>query len=163
MSLTDKTISQALSWQEQIGFRGRFVHACVIVDDIQKAIHGYEMFTGTPVAKLKQTGEPESAKVMYMGRPTPARAWQTFFNVGDLRVEILQPDDHPSTWREFLDSCGQGIHHVGFEVDDPEEILGKLEKAGIGIIQTGLYNGGKYIYVDTLDQLGMMIELLCND
>jgi hypothetical protein len=31
-----------------------------------------------------------------------------------LSIELIEPDGKPSTWQEFLDIRGEGIHHIAF-------------------------------------------------
>ncbi len=128
--------------------------------DIKQSIETYCLLLGVERPTLKQTGEPDKAKVEFGGEPTPARAQQAFFNVGGLRVELMQPDEHPSTWRETLDSRGEGLHHVAFDVPGLDEAVESLKALGMPVVQTGFYNGGRYAYVDSCAALGMMLELL---
>lgn len=81
-------------------FCGTFSHACVVVKDIHKTIGAYQALLGSgEPPRLKQTGAPEEAHVVYKGQPTPARAYQTFFTVGGLRIEVLQLTSIPAPGR----------------------------------------------------------------
>ncbi len=142
-------------------FCGTFSHACVVVKDIHKTIGAYQALLGSgEPPRLKQTGTPEEAHVVYKGQPTPARAYQTFFTVGGLRIEVLQPDEHPSTWKDFVDRNGDCFHHIAYDVPDMDAALETLQKMGAPLLQTGSYNGGKYAYVDSESVFGVMLELL---
>jgi methylmalonyl-CoA/ethylmalonyl-CoA epimerase len=142
-------------------FTGTFSHACVVVKDIEKAIASYQVLLNSQERpRLKQTGAPEDARVTYKGLPTPTRAYQTFFTVGGLRIEILQPDENPSTWRDFVSKSGNCFHHIAYDVQDMDAALRELEKMGAPLLQTGYYNGGKYAYVDSENIFGVMLELL---
>ena len=46
---------------------------------------------------------------------------------------------------------GGVLHHLAFEVDDVEEEVAKLDKIGIPILQSGIGEDGKYmfVYMDT--------------
>ena len=107
-------------------FSGTFSHVCVVVEDIEKAISDYRKLLNAERPVLKQTGAPETARVVYMGSPTPARAHQAFFQVGGLRIELLQPDEHPSTWRDCLNRNGNSYHHAAYVVPDMDEALRQL-------------------------------------
>ena len=43
------------------------------------------------------------------------------------------------------------------------EILEKLDAEGMPTVAKGEYTGGRYAYIDSVDQLTMMLELLEND
>ena len=145
---------------EQLPFLGSFTHIALVVRDIDQAIDTYCRLLGAERPPFKQTGAPDQAKVLFEGKPTPARARQSFFTVGGLRVELMQPDEHPSTWREALDTQGEGMHHVAFDVKSIDETADRLAAMGMPVVQTGFYNGGRYAYVDSRAALGMMLELL---
>ncbi len=83
--------------------------------------------------------------------------------MGSLQLELIEPDEHPSTWREFLDEHGEGVHHIAFVVEGMKEKVAVLEKSQIPLIQKGEYTGGRYAYLDSVKELKVMIELLEND
>ncbi|MFA9380368.1 MAG: VOC family protein [Acetanaerobacterium sp.] len=139
---------------------GSFSHIALVVRDMEQSVQTYCQLLGVERPPLKQTGEPDKAKVKFEGKSTPARVQQSFFTMGGLRIELMQPDEHPSTWRETLDNKGEGLHHIAFDVPSIDESAGGLEAMGMPVVQTGFYNGGKYAYVDSRAALGMMLELL---
>ncbi|GFR39044.1 hypothetical protein PRECH8_23400 [Insulibacter thermoxylanivorax] len=60
---------------------------------------------------------------MYNGEVTAARAKLAFFDMGSLQLELIEPDEHPSTWREHLDQHGEGVHHIAFQIQGVQEKL----------------------------------------
>ena len=83
-------------------------------------------------------------------------------NLGDLQFELLQPLHGPSTHMEFAKKHGQGIHHVSFgPVEDPDEMLAAMQKAGYGIEMQGTLGGARtFIYMATQNDLGTIFEFL---
>ncbi|HHX65119.1 MAG TPA: VOC family protein, partial [Chloroflexi bacterium] len=104
----------------------------------------------------------EQSHISYRGESTPARAKLAFFDLGQVRLELIEPVDGPSTWREFLDAHGQGIHHIAFTVRGMDDVLARLESIGGETVQRGDYVGGRYAYVDAVAGLGAVLELLEN-
>ena len=140
---------------------GSFSHSCIVVGDIEKTYKQYAEIPGAELTILKQTNEPEIAQVVYRGQATPTRARQFFVTMGGLRTEVLQPDEHPSVWAEVLKrQGGDSLHHVGFHVKSAAPIVRFFAEKGMDVLQTGSYIGGRYTYIDTIDALGMMLELL---
>ncbi|MFW5784337.1 MAG: VOC family protein, partial [Spirochaetota bacterium] len=86
-----------------------------------------------------------------------------FMDFGSLQVELIEPDEHPSTWREFLEEHGEGIHQLAFFINGMKEKVATLTSRGFALDQKGEYEGGRYAYVNTRDTLKTMIELLEND
>lgn len=141
----------------------RIVQVGIIVRDIDKAAAAYAAFFGIDKAQARRTDGYEQTQAEYRGRPSRGRAKLAFMDFGSLQVELIEPDEQPSTWREFLDQHGEGIHHIAFVIDGMKEKVATLADRGFALQQKGEYTGGRYAYVDTRDKLKTMIELLEND
>lgn len=57
-----------------------------------------------------------------------------FFKVGDVRLELLEPTDPSSPIAKFLESRGEGLHHLAFTVDDIEARIADLKESGLRMI-----------------------------
>jgi methylmalonyl-CoA/ethylmalonyl-CoA epimerase len=92
----------------------------------------------------------KSAKALsgFFGMPVPQWHWT---------------DGKPSTWREFLDRNGEGVHYIAFVVSGMRERTEKLESMGFPLVQKGESTGGRYAYFDTAAGLKTILELLEND
>lgn len=135
----------------------------IIVRDIERAAQKYAEVFGLPLPTIIETAGFDQAHTHYRGRPTEGRAKLAFFDMGSLRLELIQPIGGPSTWQEFLDQNGEGIHHIAFNIKGMDEVLARLEQNGIPTVQRGDYKGGRYAYVDGQPAgLGAVIELLEN-
>jgi hypothetical protein len=136
----------------------------IIVKDIEKTASAYADFLGVEKPNIIITDAVDRAFTEYRGALTPARAKLAFFHVGDtLDIELIEPDNEPSTWREFLDNNGEGVHHIAFVIEGMKEKVMLLEKNGMPLVQKGEYTGGRYSYIDSFKDLKVMIELLEND
>ena len=139
----------------QIGF---------VVHDVEATARKYAAAFGLPMPNIIETPGYDRAKTIVAGKPSEATAKLAFFQTGQLVVELIQPDKTPSVWRDHLDKHGEGVHHIAFRVDDTKTTESKLATAGMRTEQQGLYadGSGMYTYIDSTDQLGMIIELLEN-
>ena len=140
------------------------VQVGIIVKDIEKTAAAYAKFFNVEIPEISVTVPPAGKKMYYRGEEGTATAKLAFFDVGtNLQIELIDPDEKPSTWREHLDEKGEGVHHIAFFVNDMETIEDTLEKDQIPVVQKGAYEGGKYAYLDAFEPLKVMIELLEND
>ena len=139
------------------------VHIALLVKDIKKTSKAYADFFGVEVPEAVWTAPYEQSQTEYQGNPVESRALHCFFKIGNLEVELIQPDDKPSTWREHLDKHGEGFHHIASVVNGLKQIIADMESRNMPLVQKGEYNGGRYAYMDTFDELKVMIELLEND
>ena len=134
----------------------------LVVKDIEKSAAAYCDVLGLPKPNIVVTDEFEKARTVYRGQPTEARAKLAFFDMGQVQIELIEPDGKPSTWQEVLDEKGEGIHHIAFVVKDSDKVVTYLESKGGELVQQGHYTGGMYSYVDTTPQLHLVLELLEN-
>ncbi len=141
---------------------GTVVQVAVVVRDIEKAAAAYADFLGVAVPEWFWTDAEDKAHTEFKGKPSPARAKLAFIELKNITIELIEPDQNPSTWRDFLDDKGEGIHHIAFEIKGMDEKVALLEKKGMPLLQKGDYEGGRYAYVDGTAKLGLILELLEN-
>jgi methylmalonyl-CoA/ethylmalonyl-CoA epimerase len=135
----------------------------ILVNDIEATSQAYADFFEVEKPKWFWTGPVEEAETEFRGASSTARSKLAFFDMGSLQLELIEPDQNPSTWREHLDQHGEGPHHIAFVIDGMKQIVQSMEKVGMPLIQKGEYTGGRYAYMDSFKQLKVMIELLEND
>ncbi len=73
-------------------------------------------------------------------------------SVGQNQFELLEPRGKDGLIERFLDSRGEGIHHVSLQVDNLQELLKICEAKGMTLI------GGRFIHPKSAH--GVLIELL---
>jgi methylmalonyl-CoA/ethylmalonyl-CoA epimerase len=136
----------------------------ILVNDITSTASAFAEFLGVQVPSIIVTDIEAIAKTRYMGKPSGARAKLAFFHVGtDVDIELIEPDQEPSTWRHDLDAHGEGFHHIAFQVKGMKDKNAVLQAHGMPLLQSGEYTGGRYAYHDATGTLKMVLELLEND
>ncbi|PPA69118.1 VOC family protein [Jeotgalibacillus proteolyticus] len=135
----------------------------IIVRDIEKTSQAYADFFGIEKPKAVWTDGYEKAETVYKEKPSNARAQLAFFDMGSVQLELIQPNEEPSTWKEYLDTHGEGVQHIAFITDKMKERVDAMQSEGISLIQKGEYTGGRYAYMDTTEDLKVIFELLEND
>ena len=134
-----------------------------IVKDVETTKRKWAEFLGVPVPETQPIGDYEVIQTRFQGEPAPeALCWMAFFDVGPgMQLELIQPNDKPSTWRNFLNEHGEGIHHVAFQVKDSAKQVASAEAAGLKLVQHGVYGdgSGEYNYLDA-PELKCIVELL---
>ena len=85
-----------------------------------------------------------------------------FLDAGNSTVELIAPTDSSSGTARFLQSRGEGTHHVCFEVDDIYATLAALAAKGLRLIDETPRRGvhGLVAFVHPKATHGIMIELL---
>ena len=135
----------------------------IIVRDIEARAQAWADMLGLPVPEIIVTDALDKAKTEYRGLPSTAQAKLAFFHLGQVDLELIEPIGEPSTWKDQLDSHGDSLHHIAFQIKGMRDKLAYLDANGAPLIQRGEYTGGRYAYVDAVAQLGTIVELLEND
>ncbi len=129
-----------------------------VVADVEKAARHYEStfdigpFSGPIVVPMK--------KAVLMGRTVDTRIKTMFAKSGDVQIELIQPLDGNNPYTEFLEKRGEGIHHLGFKVDDMEQAKAGLARKGLQPFFSCDLVVMKFAYYDTAEYGGLALELL---
>jgi methylmalonyl-CoA/ethylmalonyl-CoA epimerase len=102
-------------------------------------------------------------EVTYRGRPSRLDASFALAQAGDIEVELIQQhDDSPSAYRDAFPADRGGFHHVGAWVEDFDAVKAQYERLGYPAVTTGGAPdiGGRFAYMDTRADLGVMVELV---
>jgi catechol 2,3-dioxygenase-like lactoylglutathione lyase family enzyme len=132
----------------------------IIVRDAEAAARAYAEVFGIPTPEVVPIAADDFANTVHRGKPSQARGKAAFFDLGSIQMELIEPVGSPSTWQEFLDANGPGIHHLAFKTADMQSSLAFLDEKGMPLIQSGGWDGGQYAYIDSTEKLGAIVELL---
>jgi methylmalonyl-CoA/ethylmalonyl-CoA epimerase len=135
----------------------------LVVNDIEKAARAWSEALGAAVPEIIITAPAEVARTEYMGEPSTARAKLTFFHIGSIMLELIEPIEGNSTWKDHLEGHGPSLHHIAFEVDNIKDLVANLGNDEMTLVQRGEFEGGRYAYLDGQEHFGAIIELLEND
>ena len=98
----------------------------------------------------------------YRGHDTAPVVSIAFANSGDLQVElIVQEDDSPSVYREFLDAGHEGLHHLAWWTDDFPATDARALDAGWQMVHAGDTGGmARFAYYDAGGVTSTVIEVM---
>ena len=82
----------------------RIEHIGIAVQSIAEVLPYYKDVLGLEVYK-EEVVEDQKVKT-------------AFLQVGEVKLELLEPTCPESTIQKFLDNGGKGVHHVAFKVED---------------------------------------------
>ena len=129
-----------------------------VVADVEKVAKHYEAafgigpFVGPVVVPMK--------KAVFNGRTVSTKIKTVFAKSGDIQIELIQPLDGDNPYTEFLAKKGDGIHHLGFKVDDIDQAKAEFAKKGMEPFFSGDLVVMKFAYYDTAQFGGLALELL---
>lgn len=85
-----------------------------------------------------------------------------FLEVGESKIELLEPTTHESPVARFLEKNGPGIHHIAYQVENIEAAIAKLESEGARMIdkvpRLGAH-GARIAFIHPKSSNGVLTEL----
>ncbi|GAM11734.1 methylmalonyl-CoA epimerase [Geobacter sp. OR-1] len=102
--------------------------------------------------------------MVFKGREEVAEQKVTvaMLQVGESKIELLEPTSPESPIARFLEKNGPGVHHVAYEVDDIEAAIARLKEQGVRMIDETPRNGAhgtRIAFVHPKSSIGVLTEL----
>ncbi|MDQ0229008.1 VOC family protein [Metabacillus malikii] len=137
----------------------------LVVDDIEATAKHFSRLFGIEMPKIIMPAEEYSPDptgatyTVFRGEHVPARVKLANLQMGAVTVELLEPVDDKSPYAEFKQKHGQGVQFITFTVGGFEENISFVENQGIPLVHKGEYGSGRYCFMDSVQQLGVMLGL----
>ena len=126
----------------------RINHVAIVVEEIEDALQFWRDALGLRVSHVEEVPEQDSIVA--------------FLPVGNTEIELVKPTSPESGVARYLEKRGPGVHHICFEVDDLEAMLGTLRANGVRLINSEPIagsNGRSYAFVHPESTCGVLVEL----
>jgi methylmalonyl-CoA epimerase len=124
-------------------------HVAIAVNDLEAAIAYYGDTFGAEVAH-REVVESDGVE-------------EALLKVADSYVQLLTPTRDDSPVAKYLERRGQGLHHVGYRVDDCAAALGAVKAQGGRVIDEAPRPGSRgttVAFVHPKGAFGTLIELV---
>jgi methylmalonyl-CoA epimerase len=134
--------------QPQIRRLGRIHHVAIVVRSIEDALGLWRDMLGL---RFETTMDIPSDRVRI-----------AFLGVGESKVELVEPTDDSTGVARYLETKGEGFHHICFEVENLAEALIRLELDGLELIDTAPRKGaeGPVAFIHPRSCQGVLVELI---
>ena len=122
-------------------------HVSIVVKNLEDSLKFYEATFGLRAEKVETIPE-QGVKAALLP-------------VGGAEIELIEPIDPNTGVAKFLESRGEGVHHLCLEVEDIDRGLAEMEKKGIQLIDKKGRRGlaGKVGFLHPRSTRGVLIEL----
>jgi len=130
---------------------------CLVVRELQQAAEYYEKVLGIgpfvfPTIVFKN--------ITYLGQPSDGYWEMAFARMGPLELELSCPLRSPSIYEDFLNEQGEGLHHLGFDIEDLDATIARAESLGIRVLMSGRTDQGGFAHLDTRKVGGTIFEAI---
>jgi methylmalonyl-CoA/ethylmalonyl-CoA epimerase len=110
----------------------RVGHIGVVVKDIEKVVGYYSSFFGIGPFDIYDF---EPMKMWIRGKEAkPCRMKIAVADAGSAKLELLQVIDGNPPHRDFLNTHGEGLQHLGFYVENYDEWRSYVDREGIDLL-----------------------------
>ena len=89
----------------------------------------------------------------------------SFFEVGGVKIELLEATHKDSPIAKFIEKKGEGVHHLAFAVSDIKKCINKYEEDGFTLINSEPKDGAdnkRIAFLHPKSTNGVLIEM-CQD
>ena len=127
-------------------------HLGIAVNSIEEALPYYEGVLGMKCYAVEEVADQ--------------KVKTAFFKVGNsnTKIELLEPTSPDSTIAKFLETRGEGIHHIAFAVPDTESALREVEAKEVRLIDKNPRRGAEGLDIAFLHPKSthkVLTELCC--
>lgn len=137
---------------------GEIYQIGIVVKDAWKAAEHYWETLGVGPWQIGSLRPPAICDVTVHGKPVEVSVRGATAQSGPVQLELIEPFEGPSIWKEFLDEKGGGLHHVQSRVEDPDAVLASFKEMGVKVLMSGRVGNNWFYYMDTEPLLGVIYE-----
>jgi hypothetical protein len=134
----------------------------VVCNDLQKTMEQYTTLLGWGPWNVYRHEPPRLHETVVRGEPTDYTMLGAETHVGDMGFELLQPLEGPSIYKEWLETHGEGLHHVAVmlhDFDESTELKRKFADVGASVLMGGRIGETiEFYYLDTEPSLKIILE-----
>ena len=135
----------------------RFTHIGIVVKSVDETIKYFQQMFGFEDFEVRYVDYPTAT---YYGKVEGYKGKRGFFYLGPIQVELIELVSGKTIHEDFLKTKGEGLHHLGFSVDDIEHVKQHAEKAGFQVIQSCTRpDGTGFSYIDSDKVGGVIFEM----
>lgn len=138
---------------------------CILVPDLDAAMKNFHERFGIGPWSVYTYDKKFVPNQTRFGKDTEYSSRIGLANIGNLRIELIQPLEGDTVYSDYIKKHGYGVQHFGVVVPDMDEALDKAREVGLDVTMEGSGFGpdgdGHYAYLDTEDLVGITFELIC--
>jgi methylmalonyl-CoA/ethylmalonyl-CoA epimerase len=135
---------------------GKPHHICIVVKDIEKTKSYYESIGIGPWVDYPPL--VEYTKLNVVDEKGFFNTRFVYTHIGNLQLQLAQPGEGKTIYKDFLETKGEGVFHIGFEVDDIEATEKQLTENEMKVLASGRRDDGSgFSYLDTREGAGVTL------
>jgi hypothetical protein len=143
---------------------GNMAQVCIVVPDLERAVKNFYHIFGIGPWHFYTYGKPLVKRMTRNGKPAEYKMKVALSYFGKMRLELIEPMEGETVYKEFVEKHGYGVHHLGILTNNMQESIQKAADAGIEMTMDGAGFGpdddGHYAYLNTENLICTTLELI---
>jgi methylmalonyl-CoA epimerase len=124
----------------------KFNHVGIAVKNLDRAVEFFQ--------------ENYGAKLVWQKKFDDQKIESALISIGEAQFELLASLEPQSLIDKFIESRGEGIHHVSLEVDQFDQVMEEIKAKGLGVISEADTEDFKAAFIHPQSNFGMLTEII---
>ena len=133
----------------------------VVVKNVDETIQHYQKILGLYDWHINyvDTRKGLGTEFRIRNKEVDVKAIIAWINIGNVELELIEPQDEESIYAEFLKEKGPGVHHVMLAAEDYESCKQKFAGDNMPLLAEGKLQQTECVLFDSQSKMGMVIEI----
>jgi len=137
----------------------------IVVPSVDAAAKNYATLLGITDWNINyvDTDHGKGRNFRVGGKEVAVKAKIAWAKIGEIELELIEPQDDSSIYAEYLRSNGPGVHHLMFGTNDYQHTVDEMRRHGVQSFVTGELQMTEFRLFDTQQMLGTICEFATGD
>jgi len=140
--------------------RSAILQIGIVVPSVDAAVRNYVTLLGIADWNINyvDTDRGKGRNFRVDGKEVAVKAKIAWANIGDIELELIEPQDDNSIYAEYLRCNGPGVHHLMFETDHYQVTADRMRRNEVKSVVSGELQSTEFQLFDTRQMLGTICE-----
>lgn len=132
----------------------------IVVPSVDAAVNNYATLLGITDWNINyvDTDHGKGRNFRVGGKEVAVKAKIAWAKIGEIELELIEPQDDSSIYAEYLRNNGPGVHHLMFGTDNYQHTVEEMHRHGVKRIASGELQATEFQLFDTRQMLGTISE-----
>jgi len=137
----------------------------VIVHDAEATAQKYRDLLGLEDWHINyvNTSQKQGENFQIRGESSEVKAKIAWIRLGNVELELIEPQEKQGLYYEFLQQKGPGVHHIMFATPDYDAVVDRMDKNQYQTLLSGELQNTHFKLFDTEKDLGLICEIAEGD
>jgi len=137
----------------------------IVVPSVDSAVKNYATLLGITDWNINyvDTDHGKGRNFRVGGKEVAVKVKIAWAKIGEIELELIEPQDDSSIYAEYLRSNGSGVHHLMFGTDNYQNTLEEMDRHGVTSTASGELQSTEFQSFDTRQMLGTICEFATGD